>query len=131
MRRAFIDTNVLVYLSSPDNQKYRDAARVMRAGSIISVQVLNEYCSVARRKSARSWADIVKSCEDFAITLEVRDITTQSQRLALEYADRYGYSIYDANILASAKLADCDVLWSEDMQHGQIIDGVCIQNPFL
>lgn len=130
MMRAFLDTNVLIYLTTLDDQKYSKSAEVVAQGGVISVQVLNEYCSVARRKAARGWADIAKSCENFSTTLEVRDVTMASQSLALVYADRYGYSIDDANILASAKLAKCDALLSEDMQHGQIIDGVQIRNPF-
>lgn len=130
MTRAFLDTNILIYLTTLDDQKYARSAEIVAQGGVISVQVLNEYCSVARRKSSRGWPDVAKSCEDFATTLEVQDVTTASQSLALVYADRYGYSIYDANILSSAKLAKCDILWSENMQHGQIIDGVQICNPF-
>jgi predicted nucleic acid-binding protein len=129
--RAFFDTNILAYLIDPNDQKHDVAAKAVECGGVISVQVLNEYCSVARRKAAHDWSIISTTCESFEEAFEIRDLTLQSQSLARAYADRYGYNIYDANILASAKLAGCDTLWTEDMGHGQVIEGVRITNPFI
>jgi predicted nucleic acid-binding protein len=127
--RAFFDTNVLAYLINPSDQKYAAAAKALRGGGVISVQVLNEYCYVAQRKGGLDWSIISGACEGYSQALEVQDLTLESQSLARAYAERYGYSIYDANILASAKLAGCDTLWTEDMRHGQVIEGVRITNP--
>jgi predicted nucleic acid-binding protein len=129
--RAFVDTNILIYLNSPNERNYQKACALLGVGGVISVQVLNEYCSVCRRKYNRHWSTIAEACEDFSRAFEVYDLTIESQILARVYASRYGYSIYDANILASAKLAGCDTLWSEDMAHGQVIEGVRITNPFV
>jgi L-asparaginase / beta-aspartyl-peptidase len=128
--RAFFDTNVLIYLNSPSERYFHKACHLLDLGGVISVQVLNEYCSVSLRKYKRDWSTILKACEDFERALEVCDLTLESQTLARAYVGRYGYSIYDANIIASAKLAGCDTLWSEDMADGQIIEGVRITNPF-
>jgi predicted nucleic acid-binding protein len=129
--RAFLDTNVLIYLNSQDERKQAIAANLFNSDAVISVQVLNEYCHVSRRKGAQPWNLVSKACDDFSQVVQVCELTLQSQALARSYATRYNYAIYDANILASAKLSGCDTLWSEDMQHGQVIDGVTILNPFL
>jgi predicted nucleic acid-binding protein len=128
---VFLDTNVLVYLNSTDETYASVVTKLIRQGGIISVQVLNEYCSVLRRKYKRDWAEISGFCRDLEVAFQVTNLTLETQKLARTYADRYGYSIYDANILASAKLAGCDTLLSEDMRHGQVIDGVRITNPFV
>jgi predicted nucleic acid-binding protein len=129
--RAFLDTNILIYLNSPNERNYDKACELLGIGGVISVQVLNEYCSVSQKKYRRDWPSVSQACDDFAQALEVCDLTQESQTLARTYVGRYGYSIYDANILASAKLAGCDTLWSEDMAHGQVIEGVRITNPFM
>jgi predicted nucleic acid-binding protein len=129
--RTFIDTNVLIYLNSEDDVKQAIAADLIAKGAVISVQVLNEFCHVSRRKGALAWDIISRACDDFSQIMEVCELTLEGQVLARSYAARYNYSIYDANILASAKLSGCDTLWSEDMQHRQAIDGVTITNPFL
>jgi predicted nucleic acid-binding protein len=129
--RGFLDTNVLIYLNSQDERKQALATALFNSEAVISVQVLNEYCHVARRKGAQPWNIVSKACDDFSQVMQVCELTLQGQALARTFAARYNYSIYDANILASAKLAGCDTLWSEDMQHGQVIEGVTILNPFL
>ena len=129
--RGFLDTNVLLYLNSPNDTKCLITAKLLKNEGVISVQVLNDYCAVSRRKGSQSWDTISQRCDDLIQLLDVCDLTIDGQILARGYAARYGYTIYDANILASAKLAGCDSLWTEDMQHGQVIDGVEIVNPFL
>jgi predicted nucleic acid-binding protein len=129
--RAFFDTNIILYTLLTDNLIKADAAIAqVTAGGTISVQVLNEMTSVLRGRKKWSWHDTRRTLSATMAILEVVDLTVLGHELATDISDRYGYSIYDANILASAKLAGCDVLWSEDMQHGQIIDGVVIVNPF-
>jgi predicted nucleic acid-binding protein len=129
--RAFLDTNILVYSNSQNDDKHAIALGLLKKGSVISIQVLNEYCAISRRKGAQAWRDVSAKCDDFVALFDVCDLTLENQILARNYAIRFGYSIYDANILASAKLSGCDTLWSEDMAHGQVIDGVTIINPFV
>ena len=130
--RAFLDTNIILYsVLADDLQKADKAILLMATGSCISVQVLNELISVLRGRKKWDWVDVSLVLASTKVVLEVADLTLESHDLAVTYAARYGYTIYDANILASAKLAGCDSLWTEDMQHGQVIDGVEIVNPFL
>ena len=127
----FIDTNVLAYIASGDPVKADRAEAIIRAGGVISVQVLNELANVARRKIRMTWAETHALLSIFRGLLTVQAITIETHETGLALAERYGLSTYDAMIAASALLADCDVLWSEDMQDGMTLgDGLRIVNPF-
>ena len=129
--KAFIDSNILLYLLSADADKANRAEEIVRAGGLISVQVLNEITNVARRKLAMSWVEInevlalIRSiCPTDPLTIETHD----RGRLV---AERYGLRVYDAMIVAAALLAGCKKLYSEDMQDGLLIDHqLHICNPF-
>ena len=131
MPGSFLDTNVLVYLASGDPEKADRAERIVAAGGWISVQVLNELVHVARRKLRLSWPE---TCEFLSLIrglLSVRPLTIEIHDAGLALAQRCNVSTYDAMILAAALDADCDVLWTEDMQNGLVIDGrLRIADPF-
>ena len=128
---AFFDTNILLYTVSNDLRKAR-AAEVLREGGVISVQVLNEFTSVARRKLHHDWADLELAVARFHDVFDViLPLTATTHGAALALARDHGFSFYDALIVASALEAGCDILWSEDMQHGRSVDGLAIVNPFL
>lgn len=131
MPADFFDTNVLVYLASADAAKADQAEAAVAAGGAISVQVLNELANVARRKMRMSWPETHALLGMLRGLLTVHPLTLQIHELALALAERYGWSTYDAMIVASALDAGCDRLWSEDMQHGMTLDeGVRIVSPF-
>ena len=131
MPGSFLVSYVLVYLASDDPIKADRAERMVATGGWISVQVLNELLNVARRKLGLSWPD---TCEFLSLIrglLSVRPLTIEIHDAGLALAQRYNVSTYDAMIVAAALDADCDVLWSEDMQDGMVIDGrLRIANPF-
>ena len=128
---GFIDTNVLVYLASGDTAKADRAQNLLRAGGVISVQVLNELTNVARRKLRLDWVEIHAFLELVRGLVEVRALTVATHEAGLVMAERYGLSTYDAIIVASAIAAGCEVLWSEDMQDGMVMgDAVRVVNPF-
>jgi predicted nucleic acid-binding protein len=128
----FLDTNILLCLISSDAAKAARAERLLRSGGVISVQVLNEFTAVARRKTSASWAMIRDLLETFRSTLRVEALTSEAQLKAVDLADRYLLSIYDAQILASAMLAGCDRVYSEDMQDGMTVEGALeLRNPFI
>ena len=127
---SFFDSNVLLYLSSGDTAKADRAEAVLAAGGAISVQVLNEIANVARRKMRMSWLDTHEFLDMLCGLLTVHPLTVEIHETGLMLAERYGLSIYDAMITASALHAGCDTLWSEDMQHGLTIEGLRIVNPF-
>ena len=128
---CFFDTNVVLYLMSADTAKADVAENLLSAGGAISVQVLNEFAAVARRKLAMSWPEIREVLTQVRMVCAVLPITAETHDRALLVAERHGLSFYDACIVAAALLAGCTTLYSEDMQHGQLIDRqLTILNPF-
>ena len=131
MPGSFIDTNVLIYVVSGDAVKADRAEAVIREGGAISVQVLNEFSHVARRKMSLSWTETRGLLSVIRGLLTVCPITIEIHETGLTLAERHGFSIWDAMVVASALDADCDRLWSEDMQDGMMIGSrLRIVNPF-
>lgn len=128
---AFIDTNVLFYLLSADHDKADRAEMIVQAGGLISVQVLNEMASVARRKLSMSWEEINEVLALIRSVCPVAPLTIETHDRGRMVAERYGMSVYDAMIVAAALLGGCKTLYSEDMQDGLFIDDqLRICNPF-
>jgi predicted nucleic acid-binding protein len=128
---SFFDTNVLVYIASGDTAKADQAEAAIAAGGATSVQVLNELANVACRKMQMSWVDTHALLTLLRGLLTVHPLTLDTHETGLRLAERYNLSIYDAMIAAAAIHASCDTLWSEDMQHGMVLDeGLRIVNPF-
>jgi predicted nucleic acid-binding protein len=131
MPGSFFDTNVLVYLASDDTEKAERAEAVVREGGAISVQVLNEIANVARRKMKLSSLDTSGFLSSLRGLLTVHPVTIETHELGVALAERHTLSLHDALITASALLAGCDRLWSEDMQDGMAIEKrLRIVNPF-
>ncbi|MDH3642115.1 MAG: PIN domain-containing protein, partial [Gammaproteobacteria bacterium] len=127
----FFDTNVLLYLISADAAKSSAAEALLIRGGVISVQVLNEFASVASRKSKMAYTEIQDVLSVVRHFCRIEPLTLETHDLGLAYFGRFGYSIYDAMILAAATLADCDELLSEDLHADQAISGdLVIRNPF-
>ena len=127
----FFDSNVLLYVASGDPAKADQAERLIGEGGNISVQVLNEITNVARRKMGMSWTETHTFLSLVRSLLPVEPLTIDVHETGLALAERYGLSVYDAMIAASALHADCDTLWSEDMQDGMTLgDRVRTINPF-
>ena len=128
----FFDTNILLYLLSGDNEKAACVEAIVSKNGIISVQVLNEFASVASRKLGMTYAEIREYLVTIRAVCDVRPLTVETHLLGLDIAERYGFSFYDSLIVGAALLADCSTLYSEDMQHGQKIENsIVIANPFL
>jgi predicted nucleic acid-binding protein len=131
MPGEFLDTNVLVYAFTSDPRAHI-AQDLLGRGCITSVQGLNEFTNVARRKLGMDWQEVREALA--AIRTVCRNIVPLDVELhddAIRIAERHGYAVFDALMLAAAERADCDVLWSEDMQDGMVIDGrLRIGNPF-
>lgn len=131
MPGSFLDTNVLLYIASADKAKADRAERLIAEGGTISVQVLNEIANVARRKMTLSWDETRAFLSMVRALLPVEPLTTALHDTGLAMAERYSLSIYDAMIVAAALQADCETLWSEDMQHGLVVEGrLRIADPF-
>lgn len=127
----FFDTNILLYLLSGDDVKANRAEEELGAGGVISVQVLNEFAAVASRKLKMSVTEIREAEEAIRTVCRVVPLNEETHDHGLQIIERYGLSVYDAMIVASALLAGCGTILSEDMQDGLILEGkVAIRNPF-
>ena len=108
------------------------AQALLGRGCTISIQGLNEFANVARRKLGKSWPEIR---DDLAairtVCPTVIPIDVDTHETALRLAERHGFAMFDALMVATASKAGCTTLWSEDMQDGMRIDGkLRIANPF-
>ena len=129
--KAFIDSNVILYLLSRDAKKADAAEAVVRAGGMISVQVLNEIANVALRKIGMSWAETNQFLASIRSLCAVESLTVETHDRGRDVAERCGLSVYDAMIVTAALLAGCTVLYSEDMQNGLVVDKqLRVANPF-
>ena len=135
--KVFIDTNVLIYWVD-DSTRADVVERLLAQQSVISVQVLNEFANVLRKKRAMPLPDIQTLCTTLTDTCEVLDVSLHTHQTALALMARYNLSVVDANIVATTALADCAILYSEDMQDGLNImlpapdksHPLVIRNPF-
>ena len=133
--RSFIDTNVLVYTDDADAEvkqaKSLDLyARLRRERSgVVSTQVLQEYYVASTRELAVAAEHARRKVQIFS-RLEVVVIDLKQIVGAIDLARLYQLSFWDALIIRSALDVNCRVLYSEDLQRDQRIDGLRIVNPF-
>ncbi|CCD85710.1 Conserved protein of unknown function; putative PilT protein domain protein [Bradyrhizobium sp. ORS 285] len=128
---TFFDSNILVYAYSTDPRRDR-AIDVIADGGVISVQVLNEFTNVLRRKQKLDWPTVEAALSSIIFRFpDARPLTVATHTTAIALARDHGLQFYDALIVASALDADCDTLVSEDLQHGRSFGSLTIVNPFL
>ena len=133
--RCFIDTNVLVYADSGDEPvKQRIALTLLNQlrlnqKGVLSTQVLTEYCNVALNKLKLPHADIREQMQ-FWQQYEVVQVTPDIIHAGLDLHQTRSIGYFDALIVAAAKTSGCTVLYSEDMNAGEMVNGVRILNPF-
>jgi predicted nucleic acid-binding protein len=131
MSDSFFDTNILLCIAL---QEESDATRVLdliAGGGAISVQVLNEIANVSRKKHQKPWTEINGFLQLVGGLMTVVPVTMETHEHGLKLAQRYGFSIYDAMIVAAALLNGCGTLWSKDMHHGLLVEGkLRIIDPF-
>ena len=129
--KPFLDTNVVAYALTNDARKKAIAEDLLAKQPCISVQVVNELVNVCVRKLGYSRETAIAAVRMVMQLSDVSPLDREDVEQAFQLYDRFGYSHWDALILAVAVRQGCDVVYSEDMQHGQEIDGVVrIENPF-
>lgn len=130
--KPFLDTNIIVYAFSTNDSRSGKADEILQAGGVVSVQVLNEFVNVLRRKQRRDWDEIEAALRVLKVLLDPpRPLTVEVHETAVGVARTHGLSIYDSLIVAAALHTDCSILYSEDLRHGQAIERLTICNPFL
>ena len=131
MPGSFLDSNVILYLASGQQAKADRAEELVASGGTISVQVLNEIANVARRKMGMSWVETRDFLSMVRSLLKVEPVTIEIHDAGTRLAEVYRLSVYDAMIASAALLAECDTLFSEDLQDGLLINGrLRVVNPF-
>jgi predicted nucleic acid-binding protein len=132
MSRAFLDSNILLYSVDLEDRRRDVAQDLLHAGAAISVQCLNEFAAVARRTLAMSWEAIEEARDQILLLCDpVCPTTLETHHLGFGLVRKHRFSFYDGMIVAAALTAGCDVLYSENMHHGLIIDErLRIENPF-
>lgn len=132
--KIFFDTNLLVYLYSEDElEKQAQIVTLIKntENRWISTQFLNELSNTLRRKFKLEYADIANVITEIRDNFEIITVQIETIERALKIAEKYRYSYYDSVIIAAALESSCSLLYSEDMQHQQIIEGqLQIINPF-
>ena len=128
---AFFDTSVLLYLLSSEAEKADRVEALLAESGAISVQVLNEFTAVAIRKLAMCLADVREILGTVRNICRTEPLTVGDHDLAGDVMERYKFSFYDSVIVASALRAKCDILYTEDLQHGQLVERrLKVVNPF-
>lgn len=135
----FLDTNILIYaLDEAYPAKQQLAVQLVREAimsgrGIISIQVVQEFLNVARRKFKQPMT--VEECRGHIrnvlepLCAYFPSISTMDRALLIN--EETGYSLYDALILTAAVESGCRTLYSEDLQHGRKVQGLTILNPFI
>jgi len=131
---AFIDSNILIYaysITEPDkSQMARDT--IDKYNSILSIQVINEFSNNCLKKLKKPHNEIISAIQEIARNFSVTQITIPIIVKALHLQERYQFSYFDCIMLASALEHNCKYIFSEDMQHGQVIENrLTIMNPFI
>jgi predicted nucleic acid-binding protein len=128
----FLDTNVLIYAYTSDS-RYDQAYEIVSKPFLTSVQALNEFASVARRKFRMEWSEIRSFLNDIQlIASRISAVGIQAHLAALDLVEKYNLNFYDALMIAAALEAGSTTFVSEDMQNGLVIEGrLTIVNPFL
>ena len=131
MPGEFVDSNVLLYITSTDEKKAWRAGHVLACRPAVTIQVLNEVANVASRKFRRTWPEVESLLTEIAPMLDVYPLLEPMHRDALRLVQRYRLSWWDALLIAGALSIGCETLYSEDMHPGLVVDGqLTIVNPF-
>ena len=133
MTKISLDTNVLIYNHGIDGDaKQLIADSLLDNVPIISTQVISEYLNVLKRISKMSKSDLLKMCAEWLEGCKVQPVSISTIKLAHHLVQKYDFQLFDSIIVASSLEAECDILYSEDLHHGIIVeDKLKILNPFI
>jgi predicted nucleic acid-binding protein len=133
MNKIALDTNVLIYNHGNEG----DAKQVIADSlfdnvPVISTQVISEYLNILKRISKMGKCDLLKICAEWLKDCQIQSVNLSTVKLAHDLIQKYDFQLFDSIIVASALEAGCDILYSEDMQHGLLVESkLKIINPFV
>ena len=134
--KVFFDSNILVYMQDSDDEVKQQYARQIvgkwtkNNSAAISTQVLQEFYNVTTTKLKQDKTIIKKCIRNFYTNIETVQISPPIIEHAIDISIKTQFSFWDSLILAAAIFSQCNILYTEDLNNGQIINGVKIVNPF-
>ena len=134
--KCFFDSNILVYMQDVEEPQKQQISRslffecVADNSAFISTQCLQEFYNVVAKKKKLEAKSAKQTIHELSKSLPVIQITPVMIENAIDISVETQFSFWDSLILSAAKSADCNILYSEDLNDGQIIRGVTIKNPF-
>ncbi len=133
MSKSAIDSNVLVYLfDASDERKRLITETLLVQKPIISSQVISEYLNVSKRLLKLPKNEILAKANQVFERCEIMPVNQSTMNLALFLLKKYDFQLFDSVIVASAIESECPILYSEDLQHNQLIENrLRVINPFL
>jgi predicted nucleic acid-binding protein len=132
--KVFLDTNIVIYAHTDHNLLKQSKAQsiMIDQNPIISIQVLQETANVLNKKLKQSWPDISKVLAELILNTRVHINSEITVVKACQIANQYNFSFYDSLIISAAIESEAGILYSEDMQHNQLIEKqLRIINPFV
>ena len=130
--KSFLDSNILIYAVGEDDARRAVADALVVQDAVVSAQVLAETASVLGRKFRLPVLSVERILASVIARVHCEPLTAETVLTAVRLSGRLGYSHYDSQVIAAALATGCTVLYSEDMQHGRVVDGtLTIVNPFL
>ncbi len=133
MRYVFLDTNILIYTFSEDEPDKRAVSNkiLLEENCLISTQVINELSNILYKKFNLGYRDALNVVDEVLTMVNITQVNIETIKKAHFIKHKYKYSYYDSLIVSTALENRCEVLYSEDMQHNQIIENkTVIINPF-
>ena len=133
MSKIALDSNILIYNHSLTcENKMLIAIDLFNENPVVSSQVISEYINVMRKKFKMGKNELIQLCSLWLEKCTIQPVILSTIKLAQYLVGKYDFQIFDGIIIAAALEADCDILYSEDMQNGQIIENMLkIVNPFV
>lgn len=130
--RTFVDSNIWLYLFDIDLSKKSKALSLLKKNHLISTQVLSENANVCLRKLKMTIEDVQQHVENLSRHCQVLEINQKIIFQAFSIHKDYQYSYYDSLIISTALDNNCSILYTEDLQNGQLIYGkLKVVNPFV
>jgi predicted nucleic acid-binding protein len=135
MNKIALDSNIVLY--NHDNNEHHThkkttAARLLDENPVVSSQVISEYFNVMQKKHKVEKKVLIRVSVLWLEKCHIQPVTLTTVKTARQLIDKYMFQLFDGIIVAAAIEAQCDILYSEDMQHNQIINGTLkIINPFM
>jgi predicted nucleic acid-binding protein len=132
MSKIAVDTNVLIYLHDGLNSSKKSAAEsILAENPNIPAQVISEYLNTTRRLLTLSKENLLLQTSELFSNCEIIPISSSTLLKSAELIKKFQFQLFDAIIVAASLQAGCDILYSEDMHHGLLINNsLTILNPF-